>query len=190
VFKKSRKVFKFALFLLLANLFLITSALPALASPDVVITTNPMIIQSSTWWCWAASATSILRISGYSSLTQSSFANTVQGNLNNVGRHAEQVANDFYTHYGKSTTYALGTLSFSSIQTRINANKPIFSQVDWSTDGAHIVVISGYDVTGQMLRIMDPASSLGGIWQYVSRTDFVSGGYGGNGTWTLYFYVN
>jgi len=190
MFIKNKGILKFIIVLLLVNMFLITSLSPALASPDYAVTINPMITQTYSNWCWAAASTSILNISGYLSLTQSSFANTVQGNSNNNTRAINTVSSDFSTHYSVSTTYSSGTLSFSSIQGKVTANKPIYSHVDWSGGGAHHVVISGYDISGQTLRIMDPGQNLGGAWQYVTRSDFVSGNYRGSGTWSYYFYVN
>jgi len=57
--------------------------------------------------------------------------------------------------YGVSA-YATGALSFTQVQTAINANKPFIMGWYWTSGGGHAIDGYGYNTTGQTMTIWDP----------------------------------
>jgi hypothetical protein len=107
------------------------------------------------------------------------------GSFSDKTRTRQNVANDFNNIYGIRSTLT-GTFSFSTLQSYMAANKPIYAGINWSSGGGHGVAISGTDNSaGTYLRIMDPFYG----WQYPSYSSFLSN-YMGSGSWSHSIYFN
>jgi hypothetical protein len=142
-------------------------------------------MQEKSNWCWAASSVSMIQTKGLARSQTLHVGQAIYG-LNyslvtdapNVTRTRSSVVGDFSMLYGISVAL-IGTLSFTTVQLKVNNNIPIYAGVDWNAGGAHAVVISGCDSSGEQLKIFDPSSGI----EYCSRSTFLSN-YRGLGNWS------
>jgi len=138
--------------------FLFSSEVIINAYPTSSTISVPNVQQEYTNWCWAASSVSSLRYLG-TTVSQSAFVTYVKGSATNVTGSCSDVRNGL-SHYGASSTYKNGKLSFSDIRYQIYTNrKPAIAGLSGAAIG-HMVVIRGYnqDTTGNYVIYMDPAS--------------------------------
>lgn len=119
-------------------------------------------------WCWAASASMILKYSGNLNVAQCSLANysfginyacgntTFYWNSNANQGNWNYYVDDAMNYYWGSTRFYQqnGYQSQTSLQTRINNNKPFIMSWRWSSGGAHDVVVKGY--SGSYVYFNDP----------------------------------
>ncbi|MFE4263826.1 papain-like cysteine protease family protein [Streptomyces sp. NPDC056883] len=129
----------------------------ALASKRLNIT---MQAQQKTNWCWAASGNTIATWFGRS-YSQNQFCNAAfnrqqgydcpnnQANLANVQTALRWAGIN-------SGSYVNGWLQYSTVQTEINANRPIETRIQWSNGGGHMHVIYGYDTANSWVYWGDP----------------------------------
>ena len=126
-------------------------------------------IQQNTNWCWAASSVAMLnmRITSKTPTTQTAHAQFVQQSTSNNKRSIDNIYLDFVSanKYGRTCTWnALNnktghlTLSYSTIVSQINANKPILCDLAMLPNyfDGHFVVIAGYWDANSSIYIMDP----------------------------------
>ncbi|MFF1412146.1 papain-like cysteine protease family protein [Streptomyces sp. NPDC058289] len=129
----------------------------ALASKRLNIT---MQAQQKTNWCWAAAGNTIATWFGRS-YSQNQFCNAAfnrqqgydcpnnQANLANVQTGLRWAGIN-------SGSYVNGWLQYSTVQTEINANRPIETRIQWSNGGGHMHVIYGYDTANSWVYWGDP----------------------------------
>ena len=149
-----------------AALLLALSAVGTSASAAVL--SVPLYYQEHSNWCWAASASMILKYSGNLNVAQCSLANysfginyacgnsTFYWNSNaNQGNWNYYVDDAMNYYWGATRFYQQnGYLSQTSLQTRINNSKPFIMSWRWSSGGAHDVVVKGY--SGSYVYFNDP----------------------------------
>ncbi|UKW32030.1 MULTISPECIES: papain-like cysteine protease family protein [Streptomyces] len=111
-------------------------------------------------WCWAASGNTIATWFGRK-YSQNQFCNAAfnrqqgtdcpnnQANLGNV-QNALRWAGI------KSGSYVDGWLRYPTVQSEINANRPIETRIGWKSGGGHMHVVYGYDDSNSMVYWGDP----------------------------------
>ncbi|MFE9564649.1 papain-like cysteine protease family protein [Streptomyces sp. NPDC006487] len=129
----------------------------ALASKRLNIT---MQAQQKTNWCWAAGGNTIATWFGRT-YSQNQFCNAAfnrqqgydcpnnQATLGNVQTGLRWAGIS-------SGSYVTGWLQYSTVQTEINANRPIETRIQWSNGGGHMHVIYGYDTANSWVYWGDP----------------------------------
>ncbi|MCX5408038.1 hypothetical protein OHA37_29755 [Streptomyces sp. NBC_00335] len=129
----------------------------ALASKRLNIT---MQAQQKTNWCWAAGGNTIATWFGRT-YSQNQFCNAAfnrqqgydcpnnQATLGNVQTGLRWAGIN-------SGSYVNGWLQYSTVQTEINANRPIETRIQWSNGGGHMHVIYGYDTANSWVYWGDP----------------------------------
>ncbi|MFJ9341192.1 papain-like cysteine protease family protein [Streptomyces sp. NPDC101733] len=129
----------------------------ALASKRLNLT---MQAQQKTNWCWAAGGNTIATWFGRS-YSQNQFCNAAfnrqqntecpnnQANLGNVQTALRWAGIN-------SGSYVTGWLQYSTVQTEINADRPVETRIQWSNGGGHMHVLYGYDTTNSWVYWGDP----------------------------------
>ncbi|MFI5665843.1 papain-like cysteine protease family protein [Streptomyces sp. NPDC051704] len=129
----------------------------ALASKRLNIT---MQAQAKTNWCWAASGNTIATWFGRN-YTQNQFCNAAfnrqqgydcpnnQATLGNV-----QTALDWAGI--NSGSYVNGWLRYTTVQSEIDAGRPVETRIQWSNGGGHMHVVYGYDTANSWVYWGDP----------------------------------
>jgi uncharacterized protein YvpB len=142
-------------------------AMSAIGTASAGVLSVPLYYQEHSNWCWAASASMILGYHG-KGVAQCSLANYSFGinyacgnstfywnnsaNSGNWNYYVDDAMNHFW---GSTRFYQVnGYQSQSSLQTRINNNKPFIMSWRWSSGGAHDVVVKGY--SGSYVYFNDP----------------------------------
>ncbi|NEA32661.1 papain-like cysteine protease family protein [Streptomyces sp. SID13031] len=119
--------------------------------------------QQKTNWCWAATGNSIAAFYG-KNYSQNQFCNLAFGySLNGICPNDQAtLANDqrAFRSIGISQgSYISGTLSFGSLQTEINANRPVMTRIGWKAGGGHMMDIIGYDTSDSSIEYYNPWGS-------------------------------
>ncbi|MFF2806878.1 papain-like cysteine protease family protein [Streptomyces sp. NPDC058000] len=119
-----------------------------------------MQAQENTNWCWAASGNTIATWYGRK-YSQNQFCNAAfnrqqgstcpnnQATLGNVQNALDWMGIN-------SGSYVTGWLRYSTVQSEINAKRPIESRIQWSSGGGHMHVIYGYDASRNWVYWGDP----------------------------------
>ncbi|MFD7836700.1 papain-like cysteine protease family protein [Streptomyces sp. NPDC059761] len=119
-----------------------------------------MQAQAKTNWCWAASGNTIATWFGRN-YTQNQFCNAAfnrqqgydcpnnQATLGNV-----QTALNWADI--NSGSYVTGWLRYPTVQSEIDANRPVETRIQWSNGGGHMHVIYGYDTANSWVYWGDP----------------------------------
>jgi len=135
----------------------------------------PATTQEHSEWCWAASSSCLLTQLGTPE-TQCEVVNYVRGISYACGNSTfawqDTQANspiqylygpapsvsDLMSHFGHPCTGSSAALTFTQIQTEINAKRPFFVNWAWSSGGGHILLGIGWDTTTgtEELVLMDP----------------------------------
>ncbi|MFI0709182.1 papain-like cysteine protease family protein [Streptomyces inhibens] len=122
-----------------------------------------MQAQEKTNWCWAASGNTIATWYGRN-YSQNEFCNaafnrqqgtTCPNNQANLGN----VQNAFDWMGINSGSYVSGWLRYSTVQSEIDADRPIETRIQWSSGGGHMHVIYGYDTDRNWVYWGDPWGS-------------------------------
>lgn len=148
-------------------------------------TNNPHISQGRyDQLCWAAASVSMIYSLTGEGVGFLEHVRNVYGSVINKGRIAYDIMDDF-AEYGLNSRH-MGTISFSSLESQMKNNSPVFGVVEWNTGKHHATVISGTDRSGNYLRIMDPGES---SWVYMEYNEYKND-YDGRGEWieSLTFY--
>ncbi|WP_328298013.1 C39 family peptidase [Streptomyces sp. NBC_00435] len=134
-----------------------TTGSAALASKRLNIT---MQAQQKTNWCWAASGNTVATWFGRT-YSQNQFCNAAfnrqqgydcpnnQANLANVQTALRWAGIN-------SGSYVTGWLQYSTVQSEINANRPVETRIQWANGGGHMHVIYGYDTASSWVYWGDP----------------------------------
>ncbi|MER5635900.1 papain-like cysteine protease family protein [Kitasatospora sp. NPDC002227] len=132
-------------------------------------------------WCWAASGNTIATYYGYN-YSQNQFCNAAFGRSTNSTCPNSQAALDDVQNalswIGINPgSYVNGYLRYSTVQSEIDANRPVETRIQWSSGGGHMEVIYGYDVSNNWVYWGDPWPSdnrynWADYWYYVSNNSF------------------
>nr|WSX52472.1 C39 family peptidase [Streptomyces sp. NBC_00974] len=129
----------------------------ALASKRLNVT---MQAQQKTNWCWAASGNTIATWFGRT-YSQNQFCNAAfnrqqgydcpnnQASLGNVQTALRWAGIN-------SGSYVNGWLQYSTVQSEINADRPVETRIQWSNGGGHMHVVYGYDTANSWVYWGDP----------------------------------
>ncbi|WP_018351107.1 papain-like cysteine protease family protein [Longispora albida] len=120
-------------------------------------------VQQYSNWCWAATGNSIAAYYGYS-YSQNQFCNLAFNRSMNSSCPNNQatLANDqeaFWEIGIAPGRYVTGWLYYSTVQTEINANRPIMTRIQWSSGGGHMMNIYGYDTASNWVYWSNPWGS-------------------------------
>jgi hypothetical protein len=147
--------------------------------------------QQQTNWCWAATSTSVaLFYDPASTWTQCAVANGELSRNDCCGAGASGPCN-VYGFLGSSLTrvghfdHSTGSSStFATVQTEVNAGRPLGVRTAWSGGGAHFLCVIGYRIYEEMLAVDDP-------WYGKSDVDYDTFGssYQGSGSWTHSYFT-
>ncbi|MFI5825756.1 papain-like cysteine protease family protein [Streptomyces sp. NPDC051578] len=119
-----------------------------------------MQAQQKTNWCWAASGNTIATWFGRN-YSQNQFCNAAfnrqqgtecpnsQATLGNVQTALRWAGIS-------SGSYVTGWLQYSTVQSEINADRPIETRIQWSNGGGHMHVLYGYDTASSWVYWGDP----------------------------------
>ncbi|MFC8509268.1 papain-like cysteine protease family protein [Streptomyces sp. NPDC057411] len=119
-----------------------------------------MQAQQKTNWCWAGGGNTIATWFGRG-YTQNQFCNAAfnrqQGyDCPNWQATLGNVQNGLSWAGINPGSYVDGWLRYSTVQTEINANRPIETRIQWSSGGGHMHVIYGYDDANSWVYWGDP----------------------------------
>ncbi|MFD9220800.1 papain-like cysteine protease family protein [Streptomyces sp. NPDC060064] len=119
-----------------------------------------MQAQQKTNWCWAAGGNTIAAYFGRN-YSQNQFCNAAfsrqqgsecpnsQATLGNVQTGLRWAGIN-------SGSYVTGWLRYPTVQTEIDANRPVETRIQWSSGGGHMHVIYGYDDADSWVHWGDP----------------------------------
>ncbi|WP_405005964.1 C39 family peptidase [Kitasatospora purpeofusca] len=116
--------------------------------------------QQQTNWCWAASGNTIATWYGYT-YSQNQFCNAAFGRSTNSGCPNSQatlgdVQNGLSWVGINPGSYVTGYLRYTTVQTEVNANRPIETRIQWSSGGGHMHVVYGFDTSNNWVYWGDP----------------------------------
>lgn len=148
----------------------------------------PQINQEQTQWCWAGCADMVLHYYGNQGIRQCDLANFLFGLSGCCSSPSSTLCNQpspvpdisrVYSNYGIRSTHSAGTVTFATLQSEINADRPVEVAYAWSGGGGHAAIVRGWDrnSTGPFLRVNDPAYGSGGVYYSDLLTAY------GQGTW-------
>ncbi|MGP9021459.1 papain-like cysteine protease family protein [Streptomyces sp. BR1] len=134
-----------------------TPSATAAASKRLNIT---MQAQQKNNWCWAASGNTIATWFGRN-YSQNQFCNAAFGRQQgydcpNSQADLGNVQNALDWAGINSGSYVSGWLRYSTVQTEINANRPVETRIQWSSGGGHMHVLYGYDTANSWVYWGDP----------------------------------
>ncbi|MFF7728047.1 papain-like cysteine protease family protein [Streptomyces sp. NPDC008001] len=119
-----------------------------------------MQAQQKSNWCWAASGNTIATWFGRT-YSQNQFCNAAFGRSQGT-----ECPNNQATLGNVQTalrwaginpgSYVSGWLRYPTIQSEVNANRPVETRIQWSSGGGHMHVVYGYDDAGQSVYWGDP----------------------------------
>ncbi|AQT71951.1 MULTISPECIES: papain-like cysteine protease family protein [Streptomyces] len=134
------------------------------AGPDLALAQKRLNItmqaQQKSNWCWAAGGNTIATWFGRT-YSQNQFCNAAfnrqqgtdcpnnQATLGNVQTGLRWAGIN-------PGSYVNGWLQYSTVQTEINAGRPIETRIQWSNGGGHMHVVHGYDTAGNWVYWGDP----------------------------------
>ncbi len=116
--------------------------------------------QQQTNWCWAASGNTIATWYGYT-YSQNQFCNAAFGRSTNSSCPNSQatlgdVQNGLSWVGINPGSYVTGYLRYTTVQTEVNANRPIETRIQWSSGGGHMHVVYGFDTSNNWVYWGDP----------------------------------
>ncbi|MFC9331829.1 papain-like cysteine protease family protein [Kitasatospora sp. NPDC057015] len=116
--------------------------------------------QQNSNWCWAASGNTIATWFGYS-YSQNQFCNAAFGRAtNSTCPNSQATLGDVQNGLSwigiNPGSYVTGYLRYTTVQTEVNANRPIETRIQWSSGGGHMHVLYGYDTASNWVYWGDP----------------------------------
>ncbi|GCE00572.1 papain-like cysteine protease family protein [Embleya hyalina] len=119
-----------------------------------------MQAQQKSNWCWAGAGNTIATWYGRG-YSQNQFCNAAFGRSQNTECPNSQanlgnVQNALRWAGVNSGSYVNGWLQYSTVQSEINADRPIETRIQWSSGGGHMHVIYGYDTAQSWVYWGDP----------------------------------
>ncbi len=148
----------------------------------------PDVKQEQSEWCWAGCARSLFLYYGQD-VAQCEIANFNWGRTDCCTNPGSTACNnwtwiipnvqDILWHWNVASNALWSSASFSTVQTEIDADRPVWARWAWSGGGGHFLLIRGYnDDSGSKVFYMDP-------WYGESYlTDYSWMVSGGNHEWT------
>jgi hypothetical protein len=140
-----------------------------------------MQAQEQTNWCWAGSGNTIASFYG-KSYSQNQFCNAAFNRQQDTSCPNDQatlanVQNAFDWMGINSGSYVSGYLNYNTVQSEINAERPIETRIQWASGGGHMHVIYGYDASQDWVYWGDPWGSnnrynWGDFGNYVNGSEF------------------
>jgi hypothetical protein len=168
--------------------FLMTAASAASAGSLPV----PLEPQKTSMWCWAASGSMIMHYMGASRVTQCDEANRRLGRTDCCNSPTPEACVEGgwpeFSKYGFSYN-TTGALSWSSLVSEINANRPVAFSWGWTGGGGHMMVAKGYLATSttNYVHVNDPWAPNVGDEYYITYSEYVSGS--DHVHWTDYYNI-
>lgn len=119
-----------------------------------------MQVQQKSNWCWAASGNTVATWFGRS-YSQNQFCNAAFGRAQGTECPNWQASlgdvQDGLDWAGINPgSYVSGWLRHSTVETEIDANRPVETRIQWSSGGGHMHVLYGYDDTNSWVYWGDP----------------------------------
>ena len=119
-----------------------------------------MQAQQKSNWCWAASGNTVATWFGRS-YSQNQFCNAAFGRAQgsecpNWQASLGNVQDGLDWAGISSGSYVSGWLRYATVQTEIDANRPVETRIQWSSGGGHMHVLYGYDDTNSWVYWGDP----------------------------------
>ncbi|AIA02932.1 MULTISPECIES: papain-like cysteine protease family protein [Streptomyces] len=119
-----------------------------------------MQAQEKTNWCWAASGNTIATWYG-KNYSQNQFCNAAFNRQQNSTCPNNQatlgnVQNALDWMGVNPGSYVTGWLRYTTVQSEINAKRPVETRIQWSSGGGHMHVIYGYDASRNWVYWGDP----------------------------------
>ncbi|MET8508290.1 papain-like cysteine protease family protein [Streptomyces sp. NPDC004787] len=119
-----------------------------------------MQAQQKTNWCWAAGGNTIATWFGRS-YSQNQFCNAAFGRQQGYDCPNWQATlgnvQDGLSWAGVNPgSYVSGWLRYSTVQTEIDANRPVETRIQWASGGGHMHVLYGYDDANGWVYWGDP----------------------------------
>ncbi|MER8182897.1 papain-like cysteine protease family protein [Kitasatospora sp. NPDC094015] len=137
--------------------------------------------QQQSNWCWAGSGNTVAAYFGYS-YTQNQFCNAAfNRSINSTCPNNQATLGNVQTALNwigiNPGSYVTGYLRYSTVQSEIDADRPIETRIEWSSGGGHMQLIYGYDVSSNWVYWGDPWPSnsrynWADYWYYVSNSSF------------------
>lgn len=137
--------------------------------------------QQQTNWCWAASGNTIATFYGYG-YSQNQFCNAAFGrSVNSSCPNSQATLGDVQNGLSwigiNPGSYVTGYLRYTTVQTEVDANRPIETRIQWSSGGGHMHVVYGYDTANNWVYWGDPWPSnyrynWADYWYYVNNSSF------------------
>ncbi|MGV9881982.1 papain-like cysteine protease family protein [Streptomyces sp. NPDC003006] len=119
-----------------------------------------MQAQQKTNWCWAAGGNTIAAFLGRN-YSQNQFCNAAFGRNQNTECPNNQatlgnVQSGLRWAGVNPGSYVTGWLRYSTVQSEINAGRPVETRIQWSNGGGHMHVLYGYDDANSWVYWGDP----------------------------------
>ncbi|WP_051732329.1 papain-like cysteine protease family protein [Kitasatospora phosalacinea] len=143
----------------------VTAAVPAAAQAPALAGTSRILnltmqAQQQSNWCWAAGGNTIATYYGYA-YSQNQFCNlafgrSVNSSCPNSQASLAEVQNALYRIGISTGSYVNGYLRYSTVQTEIDAGRPVETRIQWSSGGGHMNVLYGYDANSDWVYWGDP----------------------------------
>ncbi|WNG18067.1 C39 family peptidase [Cystobacter fuscus] len=160
----------------LASLVMVFSAANAGTLPV------PLFPQETNQWCWAGSGQMIMNYLGATRVSQCDQANRRLGRSDccnsPVPSACVQPGWPEFEKYGFAyNTTSNSALSWSSLVSEINANRPVGFSWGWTGGGGHMMVASGYLtlLNTNYVYVNDPWAPNVGDQYYITYSEYVSG---------------
>ncbi|MEV7685748.1 papain-like cysteine protease family protein [Streptomyces bungoensis] len=119
-----------------------------------------MQAQQRSNWCWAASGATIAAWFGRD-YSQNSFCDAAFGySLDTSCPNSQATLADDQTAYDwmglNPGSYIQGRIGYGSVQSEIDAGRPVQTRIQWSSGGGHMEVLYGYDTSQNWVYWGDP----------------------------------
>ena len=149
------KIYKKSVIVSVLIAIIVSSSLYCFANKQLAIRSAK---QQESYWCWAASAVSIMSFYGVHH-TQSYFVEVVKGSVVDAPATDSEVAQGLI-NFGFHRNLLTRALTYEEVQDEIDMGRPIYAGLTlgfWFPMG-HAVVINGYntDNTEDYIQYMDP----------------------------------
>ena len=137
--------------------------------------------QQQTNWCWAASGNTIATWFGYSysqnQFCNAAFGRSIDSSCPNSQASLADVQNGLDWIGINPGSYVTGYLRYSTVQSEVDANRPVETRIQWSSGGGHMHVLYGYDTGNNCVYWGDPWPSnyrynWADYWYYVNNDTF------------------
>ncbi|MFJ9684186.1 papain-like cysteine protease family protein [Streptomyces bacillaris] len=119
-----------------------------------------MQAQQKSNWCWAAGGNTIAAWFGRT-YSQNQFCNAAfNRNQNTECPNSQATLGNVQTGLSwtgvRPGSYVTGWLRYATVQSEINARRPIETRIQWSSGGGHMHVVYGYDDANSWVYWGDP----------------------------------